>query len=109
MSESRSSAESTRNGSNVLPVTAAMSGRPEPECIRLGVKPGVAASGKPPVRIYLGTQPAQFRAERAFISLNDSRTGNPVIVRTEGIERKEIGVVRTAFAEAYGPKYWAPS
>ena len=67
MSESRSSGESMRNGSNVLPVTAAMSGRPEPECIRLGVKPGVAVSGKPPVRIYLGTQPAQFRAERAFI------------------------------------------
>jgi len=36
------------------------------ECIVLGVKPGVSPSSKPPVRIFLGTQPEQYRAERVF-------------------------------------------
>jgi uncharacterized protein len=36
------------------------------ECIVLGVKPGVSPSPKPPVRIFLGTQPEQYRAERVF-------------------------------------------
>lgn len=67
MSESRSSAESARNPSKTVAANGVLSGRPEPECIRLDVKPGVAPSDKPPVRIYLGTQPAQFRAERVFI------------------------------------------
>ena len=38
-----------------------------PECIVLPVQPGVVPCGKPPVRIFLGTEPAQFRAERAFV------------------------------------------
>ncbi len=41
--------------------------RCRPECVRLDVEPGVTPSGKPPVRIYLGTEPAQYRAERVFI------------------------------------------
>jgi hypothetical protein len=41
--------------------------RDEPECIRFGVEPGVAPSSAPPVRIYLGTEPAQYRAERVFL------------------------------------------
>jgi len=36
------------------------------ECIVLGVKPGVSPSPRPPVRIFLGTQPEQYRAERVF-------------------------------------------
>jgi len=32
----------------------------------LGVREGVAPSPKPPVRIFLGTEPAQYRAERVF-------------------------------------------
>ncbi|MGN6719598.1 MAG: ELM1/GtrOC1 family putative glycosyltransferase, partial [Candidatus Binatia bacterium] len=32
----------------------------------LGVRQGVAPSPKPPVRIFLGTEPAQYRAERVF-------------------------------------------
>ena len=40
--------------------------RAQPECVVLGVREGVAPSAKPPVRIFLGTEPAQYRAERVF-------------------------------------------
>jgi uncharacterized protein len=40
--------------------------RAQPECVVLGVRQGVAPSPKPPVRIFLGTEPAQYRAERVF-------------------------------------------
>jgi hypothetical protein len=39
----------------------------EPEVIRLDVVPGVTPNGKPPVRIFLGTENAQFRPERVFV------------------------------------------
>ena len=67
MTENRSSADSARSGSGASAANAEMSGRAEPECVRLEVRPGASPSEKPPVRIYLGTQPAQFRAERAFL------------------------------------------
>ncbi len=41
--------------------------RTRPDLVRLGVAPGVAPSGKQPVRIFLGTEPAQHRAERVFV------------------------------------------
>jgi uncharacterized protein len=41
--------------------------RSSPELVVLGVAEGVTPSSKPPVRIYLGTEPAQYRAERIFI------------------------------------------
>ena len=41
--------------------------RSKPELVRLDVVPGVGPSGKPPVRIFLGTEPAQHRAERVFV------------------------------------------
>jgi len=41
--------------------------RDEPELVALDPEPGVAPSGKPPVRIYLGTEAAQHRAERVFV------------------------------------------
>lgn len=41
--------------------------REAPELIVLDVEPGVTPSEKPPVRIYLGTEPAQHRAERVFV------------------------------------------
>ena len=41
--------------------------RQVPEVIRLDAEPGVTPSDKPPVRIFLGTEPAQYRAERVFI------------------------------------------
>ena len=41
--------------------------RAVPEVIVLGVRPGVRASDEPPVRIFLGTEPAQYRAERVFL------------------------------------------
>jgi mitochondrial fission protein ELM1 len=37
------------------------------ECVFFGVAPGVVPSGKPPVRIFLGTEEAQQRAERVFL------------------------------------------
>src|SRR6266498_5195758 len=41
--------------------------RAQPECVVLSVREGVAPSPKPPVRIFLGTEPAQYRAERVFL------------------------------------------
>lgn len=41
--------------------------REYPEKIVLGVRAGVQPCGLPPVRIYLGTERGQFRAERIFI------------------------------------------
>lgn len=41
--------------------------RARPERLVLGVRDGVAASAKPPVRIFLGTEPDQYRAERIFV------------------------------------------
>ena len=38
-----------------------------PDRILLGVRPGHRPSEKPPVRIYLGTERGQFRAERIFL------------------------------------------
>ena len=40
--------------------------RMQPERVVLGVREGVTPSLKPPVRIFLGTEPAQYRAERVF-------------------------------------------
>jgi hypothetical protein len=40
--------------------------RDRPYVVEIGVRPGVVASGKPPVRIFLGTQDEQYRAERIF-------------------------------------------
>ena len=40
--------------------------RAQPECVLLPPRPGVPPSPKPPVRIFLGTEPAQYRAERIF-------------------------------------------
>lgn len=37
------------------------------ECVVLDVAPGITPSGKPPVRIFLGTEEAQQRAERVFL------------------------------------------
>ena len=41
--------------------------RETPEVFRLDVGPGVKANRKPPVRIFLGTEAGQFRAERVFV------------------------------------------
>lgn len=38
-----------------------------PACVVLGVREGHTPSDKPPVRIFLGTEARQFRAERIFI------------------------------------------
>lgn len=38
-----------------------------PEVVVLNVEAGVEPTDKPPVRIFLGTEPAQHRAERVFV------------------------------------------
>jgi uncharacterized protein len=38
-----------------------------PQKVTLDVQPGVAPSNKPPVRIFVGTEDGQYRAERVFI------------------------------------------
>jgi len=38
-----------------------------PERVVLGVRPGHTPSDKPPVRIFLGSEPSQYRAERVFL------------------------------------------
>jgi mitochondrial fission protein ELM1 len=40
--------------------------RDTPECLVLAPRPGAAPSDRPPVRIFLGSEPAQRRAERVF-------------------------------------------
>jgi len=40
--------------------------RERPYVVTLEARPGTVASGKPPVRIFLGTQDEQWRAERIF-------------------------------------------
>jgi len=40
--------------------------RTAPEAIVLGPRPGSAPNGKPPVRIFLGTEASQFRPERVL-------------------------------------------
>jgi hypothetical protein len=39
----------------------------QPHCVVLDIKPGHTPSEKPPVRIFLGSERAQFRAERVFL------------------------------------------
>ncbi|MCA1780005.1 MAG: mitochondrial fission ELM1 family protein [Xanthomonadaceae bacterium] len=41
--------------------------RQRPEKIILGVRPGLRPANKPPVRIFLGSERNQFRAERVFL------------------------------------------
>jgi len=41
--------------------------RLNPECLTLPAREGARESGKPPVRLFLGTEPAQHRAERVFL------------------------------------------
>jgi hypothetical protein len=41
--------------------------RAAPVVVRFDVEPGVEPSPAPPVRIFLGTEPEQYRAERVFI------------------------------------------
>ncbi|MCS6924922.1 MAG: mitochondrial fission ELM1 family protein [Candidatus Binatia bacterium] len=51
-----------------LPAGRAISGtRAQPERIVLGVREGYSPSVKPPVRIFIGTEPAQYRAERVLL------------------------------------------
>src|SRR5262249_37585626 len=41
--------------------------RERPERVVLNVRDGVAASARPPVRLFVGTEAGQYRAERVFI------------------------------------------
>jgi mitochondrial fission protein ELM1 len=50
--------------------------RPQPERICLAVASGATPNGKPPVRIFLGTEPGQYQAERIFV-YSIERNRNP--------------------------------
>jgi mitochondrial fission protein ELM1 len=50
-----------------LPSSVLLGERETPDCVTLPVREGCAPSPGPPVQIYLGTEPAQFRATRAFL------------------------------------------
>src|SRR5262245_65340386 len=41
--------------------------RERPECVVLDVPDGVTPNRKPPVRIFVGSEPEQYRAERVFV------------------------------------------
>ncbi len=41
--------------------------RLQPELVRFDAHDGLVPSSKPPVRIFLGTEPVQYRAERVFM------------------------------------------
>lgn len=41
--------------------------RMQPECVVPGVRDGASLSPKPPVRIFVGSEPVQYRAERVFL------------------------------------------
>lgn len=61
--------ETTRRIKRLLPAwgkSRDSGARPQPECVVLGVRDGITPNPKPPVRIFLGTEPAQYRAERVF-------------------------------------------
>jgi hypothetical protein len=46
--------------------TTALALREDMECVVLPALPGATPSGRPPVEIFLGTEPAQYRANRVF-------------------------------------------
>ena len=46
--------------------TTALALREAMECVVLPALPGAPPSGRPPVEIFLGTEPAQYRANRVF-------------------------------------------
>ena len=48
-------------------VSTSFQKRAKPECVRLPSHGSVADSGKSPVRIFVGTEAGQFRAERIFV------------------------------------------
>jgi mitochondrial fission protein ELM1 len=48
------------------PRTAPHNARDSMECVVLPARPGATPSTRPPVEIFLGTEPAQYRANRVF-------------------------------------------
>ena len=51
----------------LFPSSADRHGADTPEPITLGVRPGVIPSAKPAVHLFVGTEAAQYRAERVFV------------------------------------------
>jgi len=62
-------------------------------CIRLASRPGVTPSDKPPVRIFMGTEAVQFRAERAFV-WSIERVRDPARVYEIHLMRDLVGFER---------------
>jgi mitochondrial fission protein ELM1 len=74
--------------------------RPTPDCVILGVRPGVTPSGRPPVRIFLGSEPDQRRAERVFVWSID-RVRDPARVYEIHIMRELEGFDRRGWTTGF--------
>lgn len=74
--------------------------RETPECIRLGVRPGVEPSPAPAVRIFLATEPAQHRAERVFV-WSIERTRDPSRVYEVHLLKGLIGFDRRSWTTGF--------
>jgi mitochondrial fission protein ELM1 len=59
-------ASSSAGPTEVGPGTPARKLRDTMECVVLAARPGAKVSDRPPVEIFLGTEPAQYRANRVF-------------------------------------------
>lgn len=72
----------------------------EPEVIRLEVAADVTPNGKPPVRIFLGTENAQYRPERVFVwSIMQVR--NPARVYEIHLMKDLKGIDRTGWKTGF--------
>ena len=74
--------------------------RERPYVVMLDVRPGVPASGKPPVRIFLGTQDEQGRAERIFF-YSIERVRDPARVYEIHVMKSLAGYVRKGWRTGF--------
>ncbi len=74
--------------------------RERPTRVVLDVRPGVEPSGLPPVRIFLGTEEAQYRAERIFF-YSIERVRDPSRVYEIHLMKNVVGFDRTKWRTGF--------
>ena len=82
------------------PPAAIAAMRDRPYIVTLGVRAGVMPSGKPPVRIFLGTQDEQYRAERIFFYAIE-RVRDPARVYQIHVMKNLAGFVRKGWRTGF--------
>ena len=82
------------------PSAAATALRDRPYIVTLGVRPGATPSDKPPVRIFLGTEDQQYRAERVFFYAIE-RIRDPSRVYEIHVMKNLAGFVRTGWRTGF--------